>query len=262
MSTSTEPTSGHPNVTTIPAPGVVPLVGIELRKSVDTLTGKWLLGIMALLVVGALAVIVTQTDRAEWSFLPFLSVAVIPLSLFLPILGVLLVSGEFSQRTMLTTLALVPSRSRFVLTKTLAAVVLAFIGALVAVVLTAAATGIAGVIEPGTSWAVEWVVLGQLLMTQVLYVLIGVAFGLLCQNTPLAVVAYLIIPSILTPLLFIVPSLAEVGAWLDLNTATAPLLFLEPLTADQWAKVGTTTAIWFGIPFVLGWLRLSRRDIA
>lgn len=262
MSTSTEPTTGYPDVTSIPAPGVVPLVGIELRKAVDTLTGKWLLGIMALLVVGALAIIVTQTDRADWSFLPFLSIAVIPLAVLLPVLGVLLVSGEFSQRTMLTTLALVPSRGRFLLTKTLAAVVLAVAGALIALALTAVATGIATLVEPETSWSTDWVVLGQFLATLVIYVLIGVAFGLLCQNTPLAVVSFLIIPSLLTPLLLIVPSLAEVGGWFDLGTAQAPLLFLEPLTAGQWARVGTTTAIWFGIPLVLGWLRLAKRDIA
>lgn len=246
----------------IKGPGFGTLVAVELRKSVDTLTGRVLLGVIAALVVGALALVLGFFPETDWSLTTFAEFAMLPLSLLLPVLGVLLVSGEFSQRTTLTTFALVPSRARFVGSKTAAALVLALLGSVVALLLSVAATGLATLLEPGTSWDVEWVVLGQLVVAQLIFVVVGVGFGLLAQNTPLAVVSYLLLPSILAPVLLIVPSLADVGGWIDLGTATLPLTSSDTLDAGQWARVGTTTAIWAGIPFALGWLRLTRREIA
>ncbi|MGJ7439444.1 hypothetical protein [Aquipuribacter sp. MA13-6] len=246
----------------IKGPGPGTLVAVELRKSVDTLTGRWILGVTVALVVGALALALGFVAEAQWSLSTFAAYAALPLSLLLPVLGVLLVSGEFSQRTTLTTFALVPSRHRFVLAKTAAALVLAVLGALVALLLSLVATGVATAIEPGTSWAVDWPVLAQLLVAQLVFVLVGVGFGLLAQNTPLGVVAYLLLPSLLSPVILLVPSLADIGVWIDLGTASFPLLAPEAMDAGEWARVGTTTALWAGVPFVLGWLRLLRREIA
>lgn len=246
----------------IKGPGFGTLVAVELRKSVDTLTGRVLLGVIGALVVGALALALGFFPEEEWSLSTFAVYAVLPLSILLPVLGVLLVSGEFSQRTTLTTFALVPSRARFVLSKAAAALLLALLGSLVALLLAVAATGIGTALEPDTSWTVEWAVLGQLVAAQLIYVLVGVGFGLLAQNTPLGVVAYLLLPSLLAPVLLLVPSLQDVGSWIDLSTATAPITSPTPATAGEWARVGTTTAIWAGVPFVLGWLRLLRREMA
>ena len=100
-------------------------------------------------------------------------------------------------------------------------------------------------------------VLVQLLVLQVVYVLVGVGFGLLAQNTPLAVVTYLLVPSLLAPVVLLVPSLREVGSWIDLSSGTAPLMMAAVADAGQWARVATVTALWAGVPFVLGWLRLQ-----
>ena len=105
-------------------------------------------------------------------------------------------------------------------------------------------------------------VLVQLLAVMVVYVLVGVGFGLLCQSTPLAVVTYLLVPSLLAPVLLLVPSLREVGSWVDLAAGTQPLMMAEVADAGRWARVASVTAIWAGVPFVLGWLRLRRREIA
>lgn len=177
-------------------------------------------------------------------------------------LGVLLVSGEFSQRTALTTLVLVPSRTRFVVTKTIAAVILAVVASVVTGIAALAATALSALFEPDTSWSVEPLVVVQLLVSLVIVVLVGVAFGLLCQNTPLGVVLYFVVPSLLTPVVLFVPAFQEVGGWIDLTSAAAPLTLGQVMDADQWARVATATALWFGLPFALGWLRFQRRDIA
>ncbi len=104
-------------------PNAGTLVAVELRKSVDTLTGRWLLGVTVALVVGALALVPGCVDEAQWSLTTFAAYAALPLSLLLPVLG-------------------------------------------------------------------------QLLVALLVFVLVGVGFGLLAQNTPLAVVAYLLLPSV------------------------------------------------------------------
>ena len=238
------------------------LVGVELRKSVDTRAGRWLLMVLGALVLLALVAAVWATDRADWGFTGFLTIATIPLLLLLPVLGVLLVSSEFSQRTALLTLTLVPSRTRFVVSKLLAAVVLALVATALLFVLTAAATGAAAAVEPGTSWSVEPVVLLQMTVGLVVWLLVGAAFGLAFQNTPAAVVTYLVLPSILFPLQSLFPGIAEAVGWLDLGTAGAPLLDAATMTSGQWARVGTAAAVWFGIPLLVGWARLQRREIS
>lgn len=245
------------------APPFTRLVRIELRKATDTLTGRWLMIVTGVLVVGALvlgAYFPPGGGDADLTFL--LANALLPVSLLLPVLGVLLLSGEFSTRSVLTTFALVPSRGRVVAAKAVGAVLLAVAGTALTGLLTLVAAGVLDLAAGFGSWSVEPVVLLQMLVAQVVYVLVGVGFGLLCQNTPLAVVTYLLVPSILAPVVMLVPALSEVGPWIDLTTGTAPLLMAEAAEARQWAHTATVTAIWAGVPAALGWLRLQRREIA
>lgn len=241
----------------------VRLVRVELRKAVDTVTGRWLLVVTGVLVLGALvlsAFFPPAGDAVDLQWM--LTNALIPVSLLLPVLGVLLLSGEFSTRCVLVTFALVPSRGRVVAAKTVAAVLLAVVAAVLTGLLAVLGTGVVDLGGDLGGWSVEPMVLVQLLVLQVVYVLVGVGFGLLAQNTPLAVVTYLLVPSLLTPVVLLVPSLREVGSWIDLSTGSAPFMMAAAADAGEWARLASVTAIWAGVPFVLGWLRLSRREIA
>jgi len=246
-----------------PAPPFARLVRVELRKAVDTVAGRWLLLVTGLLVLAALALSAAFPPDGGDADLPFLlGNALLPVSLLLPVLGVLLLSGEFSTRSVLTTFALVPSRGRVVTAKTAAAVLLALAGAVLTGALTVAAAGALHLAGRLAGWSVEPAVLLQLLVLQVVYVLVGVGFGLLCQSTPLAVVTYLVVPSLLAPVVLLVPSLRQVGPWVDLATGTLPLMTPAVADAGDWARVASVTAIWAGVPAALGWLRLRRREIA
>lgn len=246
-----------------PAPSSARLVRLELRKAVDTVTGRWLLVAMGLLVVGALVLGTLfpageGTAGLQW----LLTNALLPVSLLLPVLGVLLLSGEFSTRSVLTTFALVPSRGRVVLAKTVAALLLALAATVLTGALAAGAAGLLQLTGGDPAWSMEPEVAVQLLVSQLVYVLVGVGFGLLCQSTPLAVVSYLVVPTLMTPVVLLVPALQEVGPWVDLGTGTAPLMMAGVLEGEQWAQVASVTAVWAGLPAVLGWLRLRRREIA
>jgi ABC-2 type transport system permease protein len=265
MSTDLTPTpvTRRPAGLDVPAPPFARLVAVELRKAVDTTTGRWLLAVTGVLVVGALVLAsLFQPGDVQPSVHWLLSNALLPVSLLVPVLGVLLLSGEFSTRSVLTTFALVPGRGRVVTAKTAAAVALAVGIALLTGVLALATAGILDLIGTDVSWSVAWQVPLQLLVLQVVYVLVGVGIGLLCQNTPLAVVVYLIVPSLLAPVAFLVPALQDVAPWVDLSAGTMVLTTDAVLTGRQWAQVASVTAIWAALPFALGWLRLQRREIA
>lgn len=247
----------------VPAPSFVRLVRLELRKAVDTVTGRWLLIATGVLVVGALVLASLFPPGGGSADLQWvLTNSLLPVSLLLPVLGVLLLSGEFSTRSVLTTFALVPSRGRVVLAKTVAAVLLAVAGTAITAALAVVTTGLVDLTGGSPAWSMEPMVPVQLLTAQVVYVLVGVGFGLLCQNTPLAVVTYLVVPSVFAPVVLLVPALQDIGPWVDLTAGTSPLLMDAVAEARQWAQVAAVTGIWAGVPFVLGWLRLQRREIA
>ena len=88
------------------------LIRVELRKLVDTRAGLWLLLGIALVTVGAVVVYAFAADASELTFLHFVNVSVLPQSWLLPVLGIMAVTSEWTQRTGLVTHTLEPRRSR------------------------------------------------------------------------------------------------------------------------------------------------------
>ena len=101
------------------APGAMPgrrpslprLTGVELRKLADTRAGCWLLIAIGLLAAAIVAVQLVFAGRRR-ADLPRLlhPVDCCRSALLLPVLGILSITSEWSQRTALTTFALVPRR--------------------------------------------------------------------------------------------------------------------------------------------------------
>ena len=105
-------------------PTLARLASVELRKSADTRAGFWLMLVIALL---AAAVVVLQAvfgEDIERNLEPLLSPPSRSSSVILPVLGILLVTSEWSQRTGLTTFALVPQRERVIVAKVIGAAIL------------------------------------------------------------------------------------------------------------------------------------------
>jgi ABC-2 type transport system permease protein len=103
------------------------LFSVELRKTVDTRAGRWLVGITigaALLAEGIfLAVAATHSDISA-AYGDFVAAAAFVSSILLPVVGIMLVTSEWSQRTAMTTFTLEPRRMRIVVAKLLAGVTL------------------------------------------------------------------------------------------------------------------------------------------
>ena len=92
-------------------PGLGRLVAVELRKMVDTRAGFWLQAAMVALTALVVVVRLLVGDAAHHTLQSVLDVGLQPAAVLLPVLGILLVTSEWSQRTGLITFALVPVRS-------------------------------------------------------------------------------------------------------------------------------------------------------
>src|SRR5215211_5449652 len=101
------------------------LVAVELRKMVTTRAGFWLQLATAALTVLVVIVACVVVDAADLTFQSVLNVGLQPAAILLPVVGILLVTSEWSQRTGMITFALVPARSRVLGAKLLASLVLA-----------------------------------------------------------------------------------------------------------------------------------------
>ena len=90
---------------------------------------------------------------------------------------------------------------------------------------------------------------------------LAVAFGLALMSTPVAIVAYLALPTAWTVLTMLVDSLDTTARWLNLDRAMGPLLDGQ-LDATAWAQLGTSTAVWVLLPLAVGLWRTARRDVS
>lgn len=236
------------------------LVAVELRKQVNTRAGRWLLIVVGLVIATVLAIMFV-VNRGHHPFADYLSSTYLPLTMAVPIIGVLAATSEWSQHTGLTTFALEPRRGRVVTAKGVAAVVSGVAVMVVSVALAAAAHGGAVLFRDAPAdWSLPWKVAAALALIAVVSVVQGVAFGLASQSTPIALVGLLVIPTVWSVIGTMVSGLRDWLPWLDLGTATTPF-FDGVVHARDWAHLGTASLIWVGLPLLVGVSRTLRSEV-
>lgn len=255
--------AAYPRLTEVGGVSFLTLLKVELRKLVDTRAGRWLL--ISILAITAVAMGITLWVNRDTGtgLLPLLIAANIPQALLIPILGIMTAANEWSQRTALITFTQEPRRLRVMLAKTVAAVVLGLVVLALSIGLAMAAHAGSMMVADGgeVDLALGWTFLGHLVVLQTLGVLMGVAFGALLLNVPLGIVAYVLVPT-LSPLLFMATAwLRENAAWFDLGVAQGVLLGDDALTGEQWAQIGTTSALWILLPLAIGCWRVARKEV-
>lgn len=233
---------------------------VELRKQVDTRAGRWLL--VAIGLVTAIVVAISLfTDGDDRSFEFFLKGTIAPQAALLPVLGILAVTSEWSQRTGLVTFTLEPRRARVAWAKLGAALLLGAaalaVGTLLAALAHQASVTFRG-IEP--AWSVAGLTALGIALVLLLSVAQGVGFGMLLRNTPAAIVVYTALPTAWAVLGGLLEQVRTAAQWLDLGQTTRPL-FNGPVTTEQWAQFGTSVAVWVVLPLVVGMWRLSRTEV-
>jgi ABC-2 type transport system permease protein len=240
-------------------PGLGRLVAVELRKMVDTRAGFWLQIAMVALTVAVVVVRLLVGDAADHTLQHLLDAGLQPAAILLPVLGILLVTSEWSQRTGMITFALVPVRSRVLGAKLIASVLLAI--ATTAMSITVAAAGLL-VSSPGVggTWSDAAPLIGQSVVYLTAGMVIGVAWGAIWLRSAPAIVLLFALPTAWMAVVSL-PVFSGVAPWVD-NAHALGQMTEGVMSATQWAHAGTSLVIWMVLPLLIGAWRITRREIA
>jgi hypothetical protein len=239
-------------------PGLARLTAVELRKTVDTRAGFWLLTAIGLVTVAAMALMALLAEPEDQTLRGMLEVAVLPTAVLMPVVGILLVTSEWGQRTALITFSLVPGRARVFGAKIAAASIVSIAAAWVCLAVAAVATAAAAPGVAGT-WDLPAAMVGQLLVYTVTGTLIGVGFGTLLLASAPAIVALFAVP-IAWGVIAAVAGIEDVARWADGDTGLSPLLE-GTMSGVEWARAGTTLLVWMALPLAVGLWRIRRAEI-
>ncbi|MEV6849327.1 hypothetical protein [Actinoplanes sp. NPDC051411] len=233
----------------------------ELRKLTDTRAGKWLLiAIFAatpLVVAGVLLI----ADPKNLTYGQLVNYTQSPERILLPIIGILTVTSEWSQRTGLITFTLEPNRRRVLVAKLSATLV---VGAMVILVGfgSAAIGNLLGIaLRNGAgSWAFGVAGYRDIAVVLIVGLLQGLAYGMALLATAVAVVFFYVVPNLSNLLFSSVSGLKDLAPWLDLDNAQAPL-YLHQVSGRQWLEFLTASLIWVVLPGVIGVVRVLRTEV-
>jgi len=239
------------------------VINVELRKMFDTRSGFWL---MASIVITALLTTIGTiafAPDADLTYYTFAKAIGFPMTVVLPIIAILSITGEWSQRTGLTTFTLVPHRNRVIAAKAVSSVAVAIASMLFAFVIGAVGN-LVGTVVTGTAmvWDVSLAEGVNIVLGSLLCLLTGTMLGMLIRSSAGALVAYFVYSLLLPTVSGILASSQEwfrdLQPWVDLNYAQAAL-FEGTLTAEQWANIAVTASTWLILPAILG-LRLVMKS--
>src|SRR5688500_17932479 len=149
------------------APPLGRLMFVELRKMTDTRAGFWLQLAVIALTLAIAGILVGFGESDDQTFEVMLAAAMQPSVNLLPVIGILLVSSECSQRTAQQTFTLVPRRPRVICAKLLASLAVAAAAFAISILVALLATAIAGSDAPD-AWSLP---AGQLVQMGLIFAL-------------------------------------------------------------------------------------------
>ncbi len=237
------------------------LLHVELRKLVDTRSGRWLLVAIEFITAAVVTIFLFTAPPKDLTYENAVNATGTPQGILLPLLGILTVTSEWGQRTALVTFTLEPHRGRVVVAKLLAVLVLGLSAVALAFLLAAVGNVLGQTLQDGSGdWSFGVAGVRDIVVLQLMGVLQGLALGMLIMNSAGAIVAYFALPAVWGILTATVDAVRRVSEWLDPNTTALPLQTHE-MDGDAWARLAVASLVWIGVPLVLGWLRLMRREV-
>jgi hypothetical protein len=240
-------------------PPFLRLVRVELRKLTDTRASRLLLTAMAAATPVAIAVMLIVASPRDLTYTRMVDFTQTPQKFILPALAILVATGEWSQRTGLTTFTLVPGRGRVLRAKVAATLGLG-LGLIVVAFGVAAAGNLLGGLRHGDgSWAFGWPGAGEMIVVQLLTLLMGLAFGLALRVTAAAIAVYYVVPTVWSAILS-APGVKGIAPWFDLNQAQGPL-YTHDITGTGWLQLLSAAAIWVLLPLAVGIVRWQRGEV-
>lgn len=255
----------RPRRTDLRRPSFARLVGVEARKTFDTRAGWWLcVSVVVLAVVASVAVIAFAPEEAQ-TYEQFSSAIGIPMAIILPMLAILSITSEWSQRSGLTTFTMVPHRGRVIAAKAAVAVLVGVVSMLVAMAVGALGTivgsAIAG-IDP--VWDSSFSDLSAIVVANLLGMAVGFMLGVVLRSSAAAIVGYFVysfvVPTISMTLAAFQEWWADAQPWADFNYAQTTLFEGWP-DAEQWTQLGVASLPWLVVPLLIGLWLVRRSEV-
>jgi ABC-2 type transport system permease protein len=232
------------------------LLRVEWGKATGTRAARWLLALVAASTVGLMLAPILAPASIDQTYPSYLGFAAIGLTILLPVVSILTLTSEWSQRTVLTTFTQEPRRSRVINAKVAVSLLLAGAAAVFGGLVTAAGLGIAAASGRELDANLNAGVLVGYLLFVLLNVLTGVAFGALLHNSAAAIVLYFALP---TAFALLGRALQPLAQWIDSSTT------FDWLLRGEWSghtpQILVSVAIWVVAPLAAGVFRTTRREI-
>lgn len=235
------------------------LVRTELRKLTDTRASRWLLAALVAATPIVAVVMVFAMPAKDLNYAKFVDYTSTPEKILLPVLGILAMTSEWSQRTGLVTFVLEPRRDRVLRAKAVAALGLG-LGLSILMLLTSVAGNLLGlaVRDGGGSWDFAGRVSGEVTLVLLSWLALGVALGMALLVTAAAILVAFVVPNMFSA--FFGSGSKATTAWFDLNQAQSPL-YSHDITGRGWVQLLAASALWIGVPVLLGVLRVRRAEV-
>ena len=242
------------------APGPIPfsrLVRVEWAKATDTRAARWLIALVALSTAGIMVVPVLVPTSFDQTHASYLRVAALGLSILLPVVAILMFTGEWSQRSVMTTFTQEPRRIRVVNAKLAVSLMLGGGGAVFGGLVTAAGLGLAAASGRAVEANLSVGAVTSYLVYVLLNVLAAVALGALLQNSAAAIAASFALPA---GFALLGTASKLVSEWIDMSTPWNWVL------KNDWAghvpQISVSVLFWVAAPLAAGVVRTMRRDVA
>jgi ABC-type transport system involved in multi-copper enzyme maturation permease subunit len=211
----------------------------------------------ALLAAGAEAVPLVFPHNVTQDRASYLTWAALGLSRLLPLVLLMAMTAEWSQRTAMTTFTLEPRRGRVLAAKATAGLIISVLAGLFA--LLAATVAVLAASHAGRPVAEgwNWSQLAGFALFIVLTSAVGMAIGAAVHNTAAAIVSYFVLAGLFS--LLMIPALQKAGDWINTGTTFGWML------AGDWsghvAQIAVCAALWIALPLAVGTIRTVRREV-
>ncbi|HEX4471334.1 MAG TPA: ABC transporter permease [Nocardioides sp.] len=241
------------------------VVGVETRKAFDTRSGFWLLVAIAAAGVLATGAVLAFASNSDLTYDNFAGAIGVPMTILLPVVAILSVTGEWSQRAGLTTFTLVPHRGRVIRAKLAVTVAIGVSSIALALAVGAVgnivATGLKGI---DTTWDLSPTSMLYIFGADLIGMLVGFMLGVVIRNSAGAIVTYF-------SYWFVLPTLSMVLAanqswfekaqpWVDFNYNQGNL-YDGGFSGQQWLQLALTGTVWLLLPLAFGLWRVMRAEV-
>ncbi len=241
------------------------LVKVELRKMFDTRSGFWLM--MSIAIVALLATVgcILFVPNESLNYGVFGTAVGFPMALLLPVIAILSVTSEWTQRTGLITFTLVPHRGQVIASKAIVAVLVGVVSMCIAFAIGALGNIVGSAINGvDIVWDITVSDFLLIILANVFGLLVGFMLGVLIRNTPGAIVGYVVYSFLLPTIFGILAALQnwfeKLQPWVDFNYAQTPLFEGGP-SGEEWAHLGVAGMIWLVIPLSVGIWAVLRSEV-